>query len=175
MGIRKVQLFLLLVYRLCLKHCKYKESAYFYHVHDHIGWIVSPLVFRGPWMSTVVLYCWCHSDSASVLLYFTCSCSWEMHLIDEQITKRTALRFVWLVCFSLKFISHEHNKTDTHSWVHWAIFVTWLCYTCKISLRRHTISKSCFCQNLSRHTISKSCYGLNSACSILGESSQINA
>ena len=23
------------------------------------------------WMSTVVLYCWCHSDSASVLLYFT--------------------------------------------------------------------------------------------------------
>ena len=26
---------------------------------------------QGPWMSTVVLYCWCHSDSASVLLYFT--------------------------------------------------------------------------------------------------------
>ena len=22
-------------------------------------------------MSTVVLYCWCHSDNASVLLYFT--------------------------------------------------------------------------------------------------------
>ena len=22
-------------------------------------------------MSTVVLYCWCHSDSASVILYFT--------------------------------------------------------------------------------------------------------
>ena len=30
-----------------------------------------PVVCRGPWMSTVVLYCWCHSDSASVLLYFT--------------------------------------------------------------------------------------------------------
>ena len=29
------------------------------------------LVCRGPCMSTVVLYCWCHSDSASVLLYFT--------------------------------------------------------------------------------------------------------
>ena len=31
---------------------------------------VSPLVCRGPLMSTVVLYCWCNSDSASVLLYF---------------------------------------------------------------------------------------------------------
>ena len=28
-------------------------------------------VWRGPWMSTVVLYCWCHINSASVLLYFT--------------------------------------------------------------------------------------------------------
>ena len=32
---------------------------------------VSPLVCRGPWMSNVVLYCWCNSDSASVRLYFT--------------------------------------------------------------------------------------------------------
>ena len=35
------------------------------------GHIVSPLVRRGPWMFSVVLYCWCHSDSALVLLYFT--------------------------------------------------------------------------------------------------------
>ena len=35
------------------------------------GHLVSPLVCRGSWMSTVVLYCWCHSDGASVLLYFT--------------------------------------------------------------------------------------------------------
>ena len=35
------------------------------------GHLVSPLVCRGPWISTVVLYCWCHSDSASILLYFT--------------------------------------------------------------------------------------------------------
>ena len=35
------------------------------------GHLVSPLVCGGPWMSTVVLYCWCHSDSALVLLYFT--------------------------------------------------------------------------------------------------------
>ena len=38
------------------------------------GQLVSTLVCRGPWMSTVVLYCWCHSDSASVLLYFTFFC-----------------------------------------------------------------------------------------------------
>ena len=37
------------------------------------GHLVSPLVCRGPRMSTVVLYCWCHSDGASVLLYFTLS------------------------------------------------------------------------------------------------------
>ena len=35
------------------------------------GHLVSPLVCRDPWMSTVVLYCWYHSDSASFLLYFT--------------------------------------------------------------------------------------------------------
>ena len=35
------------------------------------GHLVSSPVRRGPWMSTVVLYCWCLSDSASVLLYFT--------------------------------------------------------------------------------------------------------
>ena len=35
------------------------------------GHLVSPLVCRGPWMSTLVLYCYCHSDSAPVLLYFT--------------------------------------------------------------------------------------------------------
>ena len=35
------------------------------------GHLVSPLICRGPWISTVVLYCWCHSDSESVLLYFT--------------------------------------------------------------------------------------------------------
>ena len=33
--------------------------------------LVSPLVCRGPRMSTLVLYCWCHSESTSVLLYFT--------------------------------------------------------------------------------------------------------
>ena len=35
------------------------------------GHLVSPLVCRGPLMSTEVLYCWCHSNGASVLKYFT--------------------------------------------------------------------------------------------------------
>ena len=35
------------------------------------GHLVSPLVCRDPWMSAMVLYCWCHSDSASFILYFT--------------------------------------------------------------------------------------------------------
>ena len=46
-------------------------------------------------MSTVVLYCWCHSDSASVLLYFTFKCAeikkkfreydWTQCKIEESI------------------------------------------------------------------------------------------
>ena len=43
------------------------------HRHPRLDMFLSGLEF---WeiqmgMSTVVLYCWCHSDSASVLLYFT--------------------------------------------------------------------------------------------------------
>ena len=46
--------------------------------------LVSPLVCRGPWMSIVVLYCWCHSDGASVLLYFTFYCKIQpFHVIQE--------------------------------------------------------------------------------------------
>ena len=41
------------------------------HLLTPPGHLVSPLACRGPWMSTVVLYCLCHSDGASVLLYFT--------------------------------------------------------------------------------------------------------
>ena len=37
------------------------------------GHLVSPLLCRGPWISTVVLYCWCRSDSAIVHLYFACT------------------------------------------------------------------------------------------------------
>ena len=45
------------------------------------GHLVSPLVCRGPWMSTVVLYCWCHSDGALVLLFFTLQ-YWLMYHLD---------------------------------------------------------------------------------------------
>ena len=40
--------------------------------------LVSPLVCRGPWMSTVILYSWCHSDSAFYRLNFdnTCTMIW---------------------------------------------------------------------------------------------------
>ena len=42
------------------------------------GHLVSPLVCRGQWISTVVLYSWCHSDSSTILLYFTYySIMWE--------------------------------------------------------------------------------------------------
>ena len=51
------------------------------------GHLVSPLVCRGPWMSTVVLYCWYHSDSASVLLYFTLMYSIQEN-IDVTINER---------------------------------------------------------------------------------------
>ena len=44
------------------------------------GHLVLPLVCRGPWMSNVVLYYWCHSDSASVLLYFTLKVVLSMYI-----------------------------------------------------------------------------------------------
>ena len=65
------------------------------------GHLVSPLVCRGPWMSTVVLYCWCHSDSASVLLYFTFNSSCQSLLqtsiqICESIAKKTPENEIWI-------------------------------------------------------------------------------
>ena len=47
------------------------------------GHLVSPPVCRGLWMSTVVLYFWCLSDSASVLLYFTL----RSYLVDSYLLK----------------------------------------------------------------------------------------
>ena len=52
-------------------------------------------------MSTVVLYCWCHSDSASVLLYFT-------------LMKSSPSTLQFLHCFFQYFIlmfSQKENET----------------------------------------------------------------
>ena len=49
-------------------------------------------------LSTVVLYCWCHSDSASVLLYFTLDNSVEEKR-EEFVKKRKRVRFL---CNSLE-------------------------------------------------------------------------
>ena len=49
------------------------------------GHLVSPLVCRGPWMSTVVLNCWCHSDNASVLLYFAYVLLVETNIFPEPV------------------------------------------------------------------------------------------
>ena len=53
------------------------------------GHLVSPLICRGPWMSTVVLYSWCNSDSASVLLYFTCRWFYYQFFIEKGEKLRT--------------------------------------------------------------------------------------
>ena len=77
--------------------------------------LVSNLVCRGPGISTVVLYCWYHSDSASVLLYFT------FHFIEYRVfllimTHSTFGKFynklhVYLI-FSLVFVIF--NSTDNY-------------------------------------------------------------
>ena len=58
------------------------------------GHLVSPLVCRGPWMSTVVLYCCCHSDSASVLLYFTLILKFDTPL-SNLIPRLLSIEFNW--------------------------------------------------------------------------------
>ena len=58
---------------LCLGH-SWRERLAKQETLTPPGHLVSPLVCRGPWISTLVLYCWCHSDSASVLLYIFYIC-----------------------------------------------------------------------------------------------------
>ena len=63
------------------------------------GHLVSPLFYTGPWMSTVVLYCWCHSDSASVLfiLHFCHTCSLCRVELLVQLPARGSTQL--LLCF----------------------------------------------------------------------------
>ena len=68
-----------IVYELWLWHFLYSVGPHpvsSLHIYSNTfvvsqAFKASPLVCRGPLMSTLVLYCWCYSDSASVLLYFT--------------------------------------------------------------------------------------------------------
>ena len=70
---------------------------------------------RGPWMSTVVLYCWCHSDSASVLLYFTLDTPVTLHLSFCLLLVLAIMR----ICFS-NFISIGSSMIVRTS-VYWLI------------------------------------------------------
>ena len=53
---------------------------------------VSPLVCRGPWMSDVVLYCWCHIDGISSFVFYIqllseCHCWWTSESPRAHVTK----------------------------------------------------------------------------------------
>ena len=75
-------------------------------------------------MSTVVLHCWCHSDSASVLLYFTflshlfplpCGALYNVYnegysLLFTNKNHLVYLRIECLFSASPKFISRERRK-----------------------------------------------------------------
>ena len=79
------------------------------------GHLVSPLVCRGPWMSTVVLYCWCHRYSASVLLYFT-----------SMTYCPLIIQFLWIIsvrCIPLNLRSKTRRKSSL-------LLTTWI-YSCQ--------------------------------------------
>ena len=63
------------------------------------GQLVSTLVFRGPRMSIVVLYWWCHSDSASVFLYFTISDQYldYAHQFAVRCSMQSVTNFFFLI------------------------------------------------------------------------------
>ena len=71
------------------------------------GHLVSPLDCRGPWMSTVMLYCWCQSDSASVLLNFTfpsCPVSTVTNAKSNKIRKEKKMVLVTFLLYSWPFL-----------------------------------------------------------------------
>ena len=75
------------------------------------GHLVSPLVWWGPWMSTVVLCCLCHSDSASVLLYFTFFCilhCYKMFLCENP--RKAFLCSNCLVLYTNSIVTSTYRK-----------------------------------------------------------------
>ena len=96
------------------------------------GHLVSPLVCRGPWMSTVVLYCWCHSDDASVLLYFTLVLS-RVPLNIGSAMNFHSTRYLWNECVFYIPSIWRGNIKQTTSFINtvWnenlfqILFITW--------------------------------------------------
>ena len=79
------------------------------------GHLVSNLVCRGPGISTVVLYCWCQSDSASVLLHFFISFYWIWGISVDYDTFdcwRIYNKLHVYLIFSLVFVIF--NSTDNY-------------------------------------------------------------
>ena len=94
------------------------------------GHLVSPLVCRGPWMSTLVLYCWCHSDSALVLLYFTvlyCRLiNVDILLLFKQYSYAIRLKLTHWWCdihihLSSLFIGNKFHGHLIHSHIKWLV------------------------------------------------------
>ena len=102
-------------------------------------------------LSTVVLYCWCHSDSASVLLYFTLK--EKMWLVDSQCgIVGILLNFhMWTGVKNFRpesgvnFFIHE----IFHTWNRCDFFIRHVqpCSTCEI-LNLHTFQTCFWCDNI---------------------------
>ena len=74
-------------------------------------------------MSTVVLYCWCHRDSASVLLYFTTQgfvITLTQDLVINQKLQCTHIHVVSLQCLILMIfhicVVEVRNEIDSKSY-----------------------------------------------------------
>ena len=83
------------------------------------GHLVSSLVCRGPWMSTVVLYCWCHSDSASVLLYFI------LYVTFLKISVYRKPRKIFWIVLILAFGTGKYNISviPTNLWTNILVYL----------------------------------------------------
>ena len=70
-------------------------------------------------MSTVVLYCWCHSDSASVLLYFASV------LMFRPISPEPVLfldfmvsNIPWYFCVCMEYMDIDDTKYEISDYCH---------------------------------------------------------
>ena len=72
--------------------------------------LVSPLVCRGPWMSTVVLYWWWHSDSASVHFIFYMNTAEDMTKVKVFCDEKTDWLMRWFECFHVFTIMLGDNN-----------------------------------------------------------------